>query len=146
MVLRREICAGLLLAALGVAGVAMAFGHRIGTGSNMGPGFFPLILGGIMLAVGAIVLGQAILTDPGEILSGFEWRPMLVLLAMVVFAYAVRPLGFVIAGFVVIVMSGLAHPDNRPLSLAVLAAVLVICSWLVFIHFLGAPMHPWWRF
>jgi len=141
--MRQETAAGLFITAFGAAAVWLSLGHRIGTATNMGAGFFPLLIAILILATGLVVLAGALLARGGEVFGRIELRPMLVLAAMIAFALLIRPVGFVAASAAAILVSGVADPDNRPAALAGLAATLILGGWLIFIQFLGAPMRLW---
>ena len=53
---------------------------RVGTSTNMGPGYFPLALAIILILTGLYIGGQAVVDEGGEmrrIFSGVPWRGML---------------------------------------------------------------------
>ena len=83
---RRDVYAGLLMALLGAGTAVMGTRYEIGTLTSMGPGFFPLVLGVLMIGVGVLIAGTAKSgqTAPGastqhgilahDISGGPDWR------------------------------------------------------------------------
>jgi len=117
--------------------------YRFGTPARMGPGFFPTILGGILAALGLSLTVPALFRD-GDPLPGLGLRPLLtILVAIVVFVLLLQPLGFVAASVVLILVSGLADPELRPIESIGLALLLTAFSVGIFAMLLGLPLNLW---
>lgn len=56
----RDLLAGLVVMALGGFVVWHGLGYRLGTVSRMGPGFFPVMLGWLTVALGALLVASAL--------------------------------------------------------------------------------------
>jgi hypothetical protein len=109
----------------------------------MGPGFFPTILGGILAALGLTLAIPALLRD-GDRLAFPRLRPMVaILIAIIVFALLLAPLGFVLAAAALILIAGLAEPELRPLEHVGLTLFLIAFSVAIFVVALGLPMNLW---
>lgn len=67
----------------------------------------------------------------------------LVLLAVVIFGYALKPLGLVLATVLLIVISALGGHDFRNKEIVILTVVLVLFGVLVFVKGLGLPFNLW---
>ena len=77
-------------------------------------------------------------------IGAFGPRSMfLVLLAVVIFGYALKPLGLVLATVLLIVLSALGGHDFRNKEIVILTIVLVIFGVLVFVKGLGLPFNLW---
>jgi hypothetical protein len=134
---------GLLFVAVGIAFIVLARNYRLGTPARMGPGFFPTILGGILAALGLTLAIPALVRD-GEPLAFPRLRPMVaILIAIIVFALLLAPLGFVLAAAALILIAGLAEPELRPLENVGLTLFLIAFSVAVFVVALGLPMNLW---
>jgi Tripartite tricarboxylate transporter TctB family len=134
---------GLLFVGLGIAFMVLARNYRLGTPARMGPGFFPTILGGLLAALGLSLTIPALVRD-GAPLPRLGLRPTLaILIAIVVFALLLAPLGFVIAAATLILIAGLAEPELRPMEHIGLTLFLVAFSVAVFVVVLGLPMNLW---
>ncbi len=123
--------------------MVLAHGYRIGTPARMGPGFFPTVLGGILAALGLSLSIPALIRD-GEPLPRLGLRPLFtVLIAIVVFALLLQPLGFVLSAVVLVLMSGFADPELRPAESVGLALLLTAFSVVIFVVLLGLPFNLW---
>ena len=128
-------------------GLSLLFGISaarlaLGTAGQMGPGYFPLVLS---IALG--LLGLAVLViglrKPGDRPEGTNVRGIiLVMAAVAVFAFGVRPLGLVPTVAASSLLFSLAGRQFRPLSSVVAALVLALGSWAVFIIGLRMPWAP----
>ena len=136
----KDLAAGFIFIAIGAffAGDALLT-LRLGSTLNMGPGYFPVVLGGLLmvfgLAIAATGLGRR--NEPfGPIsLRGFG----LVMAAIVFFGLTVRGLGFVPALFGTVLMSSLASRQVS-LKLAIIVSLaLTAFSTLAFVGALGLP-------
>jgi hypothetical protein len=67
----------------------------------------------------------------------------LVLLSVVIFGYALKPLGLVLSTVVLIVLSALGGHDFRKKEIVILTIVLVLFGVLVFVKGLGLPFNLW---
>ena len=65
----KDFWAGLMFMGFGVFTVAWALTHyQMGTAVRMGPGYFPVVLGGLLTVLGAMVFAESLLMrpDPGS--------------------------------------------------------------------------------
>jgi hypothetical protein len=145
-----------LLAGLIFIGLALAFGYatldyEIGTAFRMGPGYFPLVLSGILALLGVIITLQSIASGPDETPIGrAPWLAMVLILGGIVFFGAtVRGLGFVPALFVTTFLSAFASERTGIVGALALAAAMVAISMTIFVWGLGVPLRvigPWLSF
>jgi hypothetical protein len=135
----QDLWAGLLLLATGVAALVFARGYPAGTVLRMGPGYFPTVLGGILVLFGLYVAIMG-LRRGGAIPAGWSPRALVVVpLAMVLFGVLVEHAGFVPALVVLVVGSAAAGREFRLGEVVVLTALLTVLSVAVFIWGLGLP-------
>jgi hypothetical protein len=122
---------------------------EIGTAFRMGPGYFPLVLSGILALLGLIIVVQATRVE-GEPLGPIAWRGILLILpAPIVFGLTVRGLGFAPSIFVAAFIAAFASSRMTPVMAAILALLLTVFSVVVFSYGLGLPFErfgPWLRF
>ncbi len=136
--------------AFGVAGAYFAldawFNLEMGSALRMGPGYYPFLVGLILLMLGLAIAGRALASGPGAI-GGINWRGMaLISLAPVIFGILLPGLGLVVA----VVASGFAtsFASRRVSPLLALGAsvgLAVFCV-LIFTLGLGLPLRavgPW---
>jgi len=111
-----------------------------GTLRSVGPGLMPRAVAIIILLVG-VALGVASLAKGGEPLGRWSLRgPFFISLAIVAFALTIRSVGLVLAGPVVVVVSGAASPEARPVELVVFAVVMTAFCVGLFRFALGLPI------
>lgn len=77
-------------------------------------------------------------------IGAFGPRSMfLILLGVVIFAYALKPLGLVLSTVILIVISALGGHDFRKKEIVILTIALVLFGVLVFVKGLGLPFNLW---
>ena len=142
------LCGG-LFAAFGIFFLVQSFYLEIGTAFRMGPGYFPLVLSGLLILLGLIILVEAIRFE-SEPVGAIAWRGMLFILpAPVFFGLTVRGLGFVPSLFITALIAAFASHRMRPGVALLLAAGLTIFATIVFSYALGLPFRrfgPWLPF
>jgi hypothetical protein len=135
----RELWAGLMFAGTGAAAFLVAREYPVGTALRMGPGFFPRLLGGLLVLFGLYV-ALAGLRRGETIPAGWSPRALVVLpLAMVGFGVLVERAGFVPALVVLVVGAAAAGREFRIGEVALLAALLTALSVGLFVWALGLP-------
>jgi hypothetical protein len=141
----KDFWAGVLFVAVGAAAVLMARRYPFGTTASMGPGYFPTILGGLLVAIGAIVGGRSLRPSKAEVaIAGARARPVVLVLASVVaFGVALPRLGMVLASMLVVGVSRTASPGFRWVEVLLFAAGLTVFCTAVFVWGLKMPMPLW---
>ena len=141
--LSKNLLAGLMFVAFGLAGLWLARDLDFGSASDMGPGYFPLIVCALLLALGG-ALSVTALMRAGEAAEGWAWKPLLlVTLAALAFALLLKPIGLVGTLAVTTVLASAAGTLLRPLRLAALAAVLIAVNVGIFVLALKMPIPLW---
>jgi Tripartite tricarboxylate transporter TctB family len=144
----RDFWAGLMLVAVGAAAMLIARNYAFGTTLRMGPGYFPTVLGGLLIAFGIYLLIADLRSRPAPSAQGHEarqwgaWslRAMVVLpLAFVLFGVLMNHAGFVPALLALIIGSALASPQFRLVEVLLLSVVLIAFSIAIFVWVLGLP-------
>ncbi len=145
----KDMAAGAVFAAIGLAFMAGALTLDIGTALKMGPGYFPLVLSGLLLLLGVIVMAKS-LNMPAEVIGSVPWRGLvLILAAPVIFGATVRGLGLVVALPLAIVAAASASRRTGFVTAVALVAGLTVFCILVFSYGLGLPLPllgRWLRF
>lgn len=135
----RDFFAGLLYILLGIVAMLIARDYPFGSALRMGPGYFPTVLGGIMIAFGIAVVLQGVKNNE-KIKPGFSFRALIVLpLATVVFGVTMEYAGFIPALAVLIPASAAAGKEFKWGEVILLTIGLIILSLAVFIWGLGLP-------
>ena len=132
---------GLTFAGLGIVGGAVAFGYPLGSAGRMGPGFFPLIVSGLLFVVGASLVARSLRGGDLPFVLG-ELRPILIITASIVaFGYLVGRIGLPLAVLLLTVVSATASREFRfsPWASVGAVALAAACA-LGFNTLLGLPM------
>jgi Tripartite tricarboxylate transporter TctB family len=139
----RDFWAGLLFIAIAAAFMVFASQYRFGEAHRMGPGYFPIMVGALLAALGAIVAARSFAFD-GPPVARFNPRPLLVtLVAVVLFGVTLDKLGFAAAIAVLVIVSAYADRNVRLLHSIGLAALLIGFSIAAFVWLLGLPIQVW---
>ena len=143
----RDVLAGLIFVALGLGFAGGATGYEIGDPVRMGPGYFPLVLGGILAALGAVIAGKGLLAADGEAIGTIPWRAIVLIVAAVIFfGLTVRGLGLIPATFITILLSAVASRRATPIGVALLSVGMTVVCVLVFVVALSVRLPligPW---
>lgn len=119
---------------------------RLGTPDAMGPGYFPLILGGLFILFGLMMLVEG-WRNPQERVNVGQLRPVaFVLGSLVLFALLYPRLGGALSIIVLVVVSALAERGRTARELALLSATVVGMIWVVFVLALDLQLTmlpPW---
>jgi hypothetical protein len=146
MIRHIDFLSGILFVVLGLAFGIGALSYRFGTPSNMGAGFLPACLAGILMVLGVVILVKAII-EPGELIEPGAFRPIGVVIGtLVLFALVLRPLGFAATAFLssfAVTYAGASVPLVQRL---LPATALAVVATVVFVVLLGLPIPVWPRF
>ena len=143
----KDLLAGLAFIAFGLAFAGQALTYDLGSPLRMGPGFFPLLLGGLLILLGAIVMVEGFL-DPDETpIGGVPWRGLILLVAaLLFFGTTVKRLGLAPAMFVAVFLAAFASRRTGIVGALVMAFGFTVFCILIFIKGLGVPLPlfaPW---
>jgi hypothetical protein len=123
----------------GLALVASAATYPVGTLQRMGPGYFPMVTGLILVGIGvglAIESRSATSTMPRVPL-----RPILAVFAgLLWFALTIERFGLAPSILGLVVLTSLAQDRPRPMMIAATALFLIAFSVGIFIYALGVPI------
>ncbi len=76
----KDIWAGLFFIAMGAAfAISAQMNLRIGSGLNMGPGYFLRFLGAVLVLLGAIIVIDA-LREPNSLFGSVSWRGIILVI------------------------------------------------------------------
>jgi hypothetical protein len=136
----KDLWAGLMYIVLGAAGIWIARDYPFGSALRMGPGYFPTVLGGIMIAMGIYVLALGLRKHHEKIKGNWSLRALLVLpIAMVVFGILMEHAGFLPAMAALVPVSALAGREFKWKEVVPLTVGLTIVCTAGFIYGLGLP-------
>ena len=133
-------------AAFGVLGTGalilwVGSGYSFGSPRSMGPGFFPVVVGALLTAMGAGLVLQA-LPDRQRV-EGISPRSfVMIMLAIFAFAVLMERAGLIPATVCLIVLAAAAERPFRPLRTLLLAVAVTAIGVGIFIFALGLPLRP----
>jgi putative tricarboxylic transport membrane protein len=137
----KDFWTGVIYVLFGGLAFWIARDYGFGTASRMGPGYFPTILGAILVLIGVTSLVRSFIV-PGDPLGKFALKAgVLILVSTVLFGFLVNRAGLVIALLALVLVSAAASEKFRFEWKAVLGLIVLIafCA-LVFVMGLGVPM------
>ena len=139
----KDFWSGVMFCGFAVVAILAARGYSSGTAGKMGPGYFPLLLGGLLAALGAILIARSLVLR-GEPVARFHVVPLAIVAAAVcLFGVMIEPLGLVLSLAVLTLLSAFAGAQFRLLETVGLAAALIVFSVGVFVYALGLPLNIW---
>jgi hypothetical protein len=122
-----------------IVGRKLIAGYQMGSSVRMGPAYFPVVLGGLLVFLGSLVLFDSIVEE-GPKVAKFHFRPLLfVAVSSLAFAYLLKPLGLVLASVALVFIAAYGGHEFKWKEVAIMSVVLVIFSVLVFVKGLTLP-------
>lgn len=140
----RDLIAGSFFSFLGLLAAVGALRLRMGTAMRMGPGYFPFVLGGALIALGLLIAFSSLRISKKEKTDQVEpmsLRPIvLVSIGILVFANIVQIAGLALATVALVTISGVAYRGFRWVELGVLGVGLSIFAVGIFSFGLNLPI------
>ena len=142
-VISKDFLASVLFMAFGLLGLWLGRTLDVGTASEMQAGYFPRLICGLLIGLGALLAATSLLRS-GEVPDRGMWRPFVfITLSCLAFALLLRPLGLVLTLLVTIVLACLAGRNVRPLQVALLCLILIAANVGVFVIALRVVIPLW---
>ena len=143
----KDILAGLAFAAFGLAFAVAARSYEVGTTLQMGPGYFPLVVGGLLVLLGILIVAKGFVAGEGGAIGAIPWKAIVLIVAAVLFfGLTVRGLGLVPSLFFTTVLAAFAGQRPGLVMPLLIAAGLTVLSALIFVVVLGLRLRlvgPW---
>jgi putative tricarboxylic transport membrane protein len=141
----QDLAGGLLLLAVAAFGWWQSYELPVGTLRQFGPGMVPTALL-VLLAVCGVALVAAAFREDGPPIGRWSIRAAIFILgAGVAFGLMIRPLGFVVAGPVAVILASFAGRDSRLVEAVLFSVVMTAFCTTLFRFTLGLPIPvaPW---
>lgn len=140
----KDFWAGLLLLGFGVTGFYMALDYPFGSALRMGPGYFPRVLAGIIIAFGLFVLIRGIRS--GEKVKGvWGWKPLaFITVSLVLFGWIMDRFGLIPALVAMFFACTLGGHEFKFKEVAILTVAMSAFAVGVFVYGLGLPYRLFW--
>ena len=146
----QDVLGGLLLMLFGAAGISLTIHFPIGTAARMGPAYFPLMLGGLLIIFGVLLLGSGlrISKQPAarveadmEGIGQIALRPLFFVLAgIIAFGVTIDRFGVIVAVSCVVTLSVFASSGYTLRSVLTLALFLITFVIVIFVFLLRLPL------
>jgi len=140
----QDLGAAIVFVVIGLAGAYFGRDLALGTAARMGPGYFPIILSWIIVALG-VVVGLRALTLEGPRIDPVRVRAIAVIIgAILAFGLLIDAAGLAIAALALTVLAAYARRDVNLVETLLLGAGLAIFAVVVFVYALSQPLPAWW--
>jgi putative tricarboxylic transport membrane protein len=135
-----DIGSGLLIAAIGAAGLWLVRDLDMGDASAMGPAYMPTAFAAILVALGIFLVGRGLVLHGPAI--GTLWiRPIgCVTLAFVLFGLTIERFGLVVAVLLLVTVASLGSSERSWWETLLVGVALAVASSLVFVVGLSVPV------
>jgi len=135
----KDFLAGLLFLAIGAVAIAVAREYPLGTAMRMGSGYFPTVLGGILVLFGVFLMVRGARSRGGEPVT-WGWKPLACIVAsMVLFGFLLPRLGLVPALVALFFTAAFGGREFRFREVLVLTVLMTAFAVGVFVYLLKLP-------
>ena len=140
----REVGAGCMFLLGGLGVIAYARLYDLGTATNMGPGYFPTLLGILLVLLGGVAVWQGLRRTEAASIGAWPVVPTLFVLgAVLVFSAMITAYGLVPSVAGTVLLACYERLLRRPLEVALIIAVLVLLTTGVFFYGIQLPFRLW---
>ena len=142
---QKDFWAGLMFVIFGAFFAILGSQYRIGTAAKMGAGYFPTVLGVIVILLGiAISAGSLTSKEIDHKAFKFGWPSLFLILGSVVlFGLLLRPFGLIFSLYVLIAICSYASKNFSWKSMLLNATVLILICLAVFAWALKLELSLW---
>jgi hypothetical protein len=131
---RKDLLAGAVFMVFGLAFAVVSTTYPVGSLLRMGPGYFPLVLGGLLVVLGALIVARGLVSGDGSPVGPVPWRAIALITGSVVFfGLTVRGLGLVPSLFVTALLSAFAGDRVGARAAVAIAGGLTVLCVLIFV-------------
>lgn len=136
----QDVLAGLMFMAFGAAAVVLGRDYPIGSSAQMGAGYFPMMVGGLLIVVGLAVAGTGLRRDK-ERFRGWSARASVFIgLAFLIFTFVVERGGLLVTAPMCMLLAAKGSPNFRIWHQLILATVATVAAAGIFVWGLKIPI------
>lgn len=141
MRLTKDLASGIMFIAAGLGAMFIARDYALGNAARMGPGFFPMMLAGAIIFVGAMLMLRSLLgRDGSKVLAEWKIKPLFfVIAAVLAFGLLVDATGLIVAIAALVVISRFGSKEGGILELGLMVVLLTLLAIGIFIYGLDMP-------
>lgn len=142
---QKDFWSAVMFVVFGVLFIVWSTEYQFGTTQRMGPGYFPTILGILLVFLGILVGLPTFKHDSQEThVEKIGWRGLLVVLgAVILYALLLPRLGFVVSMATLVILSAMASREFTWKAALLSTVVLGLFSYLVFVKGLELQFPVW---
>jgi hypothetical protein len=132
---------------VGGAAFLLSQEYEIGSATSMGAGYFPALLGGVLMIVGGALITKALRSaeTEKEPIQARSVQPLIfILIGVVLFALLIERAGLIVAILALIASACFKRALTNPAEVLSVFAILAAFSTIVFVYGFGMSMPLWW--
>ena len=136
---RKDLLSGLLFLAIGAGAIVVARDYPFGTAMRMGSGYFPTVLGEILVLFGVFLMARGARSGERTPITWGWWPLACIAVSMVLFGFLMPRFGLVPALVALFFVSALGGREFRFKEVLALTAVMTAFAVVVFVYVLKLP-------
>jgi hypothetical protein len=141
----KDLLVGLIYIVVGSVAFVLSHFYDMGTLLQMGPGYFPALVGVIMVGLGVLSIFIGLRRKTPDPITKVNVEPLLLVLAGALsFSYLIERAGLFVAVAALLFFACLRRLLSNPIEVIATYAVLAIFSAGVFIYGFGLPIPMFW--
>ena len=141
----KDLLAGALYIVGGGTTFLWAQKYVIGTATQMGPGYFPALLGLVLVVLGIAATVKGLVSSQPDPLAEHKLGPLVLMTASVVsFGLLIERAGLVVATFACLFFACFRRLRTNPLEVLLLFVGVTIFNVVVFVDLIGMQMPVFW--
>src|SRR5262245_57343931 len=94
---QKDFWSGILFIVFGCAGLWFGRFYALGTLTQMGPGFFPMMMSVALIGIGGVLLARSLIVEGAPIERIALWPQLLILAAIVGFGLLIERVGLAVS-------------------------------------------------
>ena len=154
---QKDFFSGLMFMGVGVAFAWGATTYNVGSGARMGPGYFPLYLGLLMVILGAVITFKSLVVETlnGDKVGKWAWKPLIfIILTNLIFgvllgglpSIGLPAMGLIAAIYALTFVASMAESGWKFKATFILATILAVGSYVAFVLALKLQFQVWPEF
>jgi Tripartite tricarboxylate transporter TctB family len=141
----KDLIAGLIFIILGTVLFFASQNYDIGSARRMGPGYFPALLGLLLVGLGLAAFVKGLRAKTSDPLPHHQLTPLLMIfLSIVSFAFFIERAGLVVASTFCIAFACYRRLLTKPIELLIIFLGLTVFNVVVFIKLFELPLRIFW--
>ena len=137
----KEFWAGVVFVTIGAAALSQLPKYKIGQATNMGPGYFPMLLGFVLVFLGAIAAFRGLTMTSADKIRRWPLTPLFfVTVGALAFSFLLERFGLAAATLALVTSSCYERVWRRPLEVIMIYVIMLILTTGIFIYGIKLPV------